>query len=152
MTARGASVAWAAIEAELATLGNPPIFACALRDDLLRRARAGDDGARETLFKAVPPDLPAATCRAERDRRILGLHQHLHQALPDAAPTVLDAMLAAAGERVAGGERLEREPFDTLSEADRARLLTEVRFILGWAEWPGARQIANVRKKATSEI
>ena len=132
-----------------AIAGCPPSapMMCALRDSLLRRARAGDAEARELLFKAVPDDLPSRIRETERNRRLVELHRILGAALPEITRPALDKLLAEAGERVRRGERLERGRFAELSTGERQQLVTAIKALLEWSRWPGEVQLTRIIQK-----
>jgi hypothetical protein len=127
------------------------VFACALRDDLLKRWRAGDVDALAVLLGAVPVDLPSQVRRRERERRIARLAEWLFVALPGSKTNAIATLIADAGDRLDRGRGLDGERFDRLTAAERHELEREVRAILIWAparqdgaRWPCPRTIHGI--------
>jgi hypothetical protein len=80
-------------------------YACALRDRLVARARAGDPVALQALLMLVPDDAPPSFCRAERDRELRQLSDELFAAHPAMTLNGVATLLAAAGDRIESGRR-----------------------------------------------
>jgi hypothetical protein len=128
------------------------IYACALRDELVARARAFDAEALATLLDCVPPDLPVAVRRIERDRRIGILADGLFALLPRASVNSVALLLAEAGDQLERRRRaLEGRRFDILTDAEREELARSVGGILAWAparrdggRWPCLRTLTAI--------
>ena len=142
-------------------LGVP--FACALREDVLRRAFEGDPAAQRLVRARFPTAVPADLRRAERDARIREMAADLWAALPNARPHRVAAILREAGASLERGRGLsDRSPFNALDCEARAALEREIRAILEWApphagnRWPALRQllviIAHPRTLAASVV
>src|SRR5205085_1585105 len=125
------------------------VFACALRDRLVARARAGDPVALQALLMLLPDDAPPSFCRAERDRELRQLADELFAAHPSMTLHGAATLLAAAGDRIEGGRRtLTGKAFDMLEPAEARELADQVAAILDYApsrhdgrRWPSWRQI-----------
>ena len=136
---------WAALEAEGVVLG-PPV-ACALHDELVRRAREGDEEALADLLAAVPKDLPAGIVRRHRDAAIRKMGARLWSTHLGMTESRAATILAAAGARVASGRSLgEGKPFGSISVAERDRLASEIKAAQAWTnrKWPKRTRIIDI--------
>ncbi len=127
------------------------IWNCQLRDELIERALGGDAAAQRLLWAALPQNMPPAVRKAERDHRIRELGARLAAALPQAGPTRLSAIIAAAGARLERGRGLTGEDFDGLDTMEKADIETTVTRILAWtsprndgSRWLRERQILSI--------
>jgi hypothetical protein len=124
------------------------IFACALRDDLLRRARAGDARALEMLLDAVPQDLPSTVRRVARDDRIRALGAELAAMIPGLSASRCAKLLSAAGGSLDRGRRTAGRELPMLTTAELEQVESEISAILSWLpprhdgrRWPARRQM-----------
>jgi hypothetical protein len=132
----------------------PPgmIFNCALRDDVVRRAFAGDVRAVAILAAAAPRDFPASTRRGARDEALREMATDLHAALPSATSHRVAVMLEEAGRRVDQGLGLnDAASLAELDDGERAALFGKIARVLAWApprsdgrRWPKLRQIIGI--------
>src|SRR4051812_364749 len=97
------------------------IVCCALRDNVVQRAFAGDAQAQAILRAMLPADVPPSLRREERDRRIREIAMRLRAVLPGARPHTGARLLASAGDRLQRGRNLgSARPFDLLTTTERA--------------------------------
>jgi len=142
---------WEDLAVELAGRGVllcPP-QACALHDELARRAKAGDEEARADLLAAVPRDLPAAVVRAHRDAALRAMAGFLIANIPGMSISAAASFLATAGDQIERGRRLgDRSPFARLLPAERAALEVDIRRVQAWSKtpekWVKRRQLLNI--------
>jgi hypothetical protein len=123
-----------------------------LRDDLAGLARAGDLAALETLIAALPPELPAAIRRRQRDIEIRRLAADIAALLPGASARRGARVVAAAGARIeAGHSSLSGAEFASFTSGEAAAIASRIALILEYApagctgiRWPGPRQVARI--------
>lgn len=128
------------------------IFACVLRDDLTRRALAGDRDALKLLIHALPPDLPPSIAKAERARRIRQMGMWLRSILPGIKAHPAALILEAAGCAVESGDPLlQGAVFDLLNAGELEELRREVAAIIKMmpptprgTRWLNCRQITTI--------
>lgn len=138
--------------APFADYDGPPIFACASRDELLRRWRDnGDEHALKILLAAMQPDLQPEALRAERDREIQELATWLESILPGATRNAIAELLARGGQAIAGGAPLRPTAFPKLNDDERAEFAARLDKILAWSpttkrgfKWPQKRQLTEI--------
>jgi hypothetical protein len=107
------------------------VVACARRDELLARVRAGDPTALRLIALAIPTTLPSTVLRAERDARIRAVAAQLHRALPNATSHAIAALIAAAGRRLAEGRQLAGATLEAMLQAEEmAAIEAELRAAL----------------------
>ena len=121
------------------------IFACAARDDLVRRMDAGDVSAWRILRMCMPMDVPARVKISERDRIIRAAAMELRIALPGMSDRSIAVLLLAAGRRLATREHLGVE-CDRLSKLERDILEHRIRDALAWSSLPSLRQLQAIIK------
>jgi hypothetical protein len=128
------------------------VFACALRDELISAAMAGEGEALRKLILALPADLPADLRRQERDRRIRDMAGRLMAGYPSWTDHRVAKALAAAGSAIeAGATSLHGPDFDPVDNIDRAYVALQISSMLRWcpsrrdgSKWPRLRQILNI--------
>jgi hypothetical protein len=130
------------------------IFACASREELLRRwDETGDARWLEIIHKCSPPDLLTGPLRGERDEEIRGVARWLVSIIPGVTRTRLAKLIALAGRAVARGDSLRSSAVPELDDEERVELAARVADILAWApgttrghRWPSKRQIDAILK------
>ena len=110
----------------------PLIFACALSEELLTRAMAGDLEALRRV-RSLLGDVPARERRAERVWRVRGLADRIRAGLPLAPIGQVARIIAEASERLEEDRPLEGATFDGLDSALRDQLEQAIGAMLRWA-------------------
>jgi hypothetical protein len=132
-------------------IGHGTIFACVRRDELLARARAGDQTALAVLERLLPRHLPARELLRQRDESIREIAARLRADQCARSERQLAKILTLAGARLRSprGRLPDLAPFQGLDHEERDALARDIRAILDWSrslDWPREdrmRQIIN---------
>ncbi|ESY21430.1 hypothetical protein [Mesorhizobium sp. LNJC394B00] len=114
------------------------IFNCALRDELIRRAYAGDKTALRLLIPALPTDMPPSVVTAFRDHHLRELRRWLQAEIPNVTKHRCATIITAAAASLLAGRGLsDRSPFDLLKIEERSYLEAAVSELIHWTrKWP----------------
>src|SRR4051812_2805754 len=112
---------------------------CLARDELVRKAREGDERAWAILLKIMPADVPRRVLQAMRDRRLQEIASGLRTSCSERQ---IAEILAVAGLRLASanGHLPAHGVIIRLAPSERAQLVDDIRAILRWwgkHKWPG---------------